>query len=137
MSSILKKIISISLLSLYLVFSVGITVSMHYCSGDLAALSLFENASCCCDDVNEGMPDDCCKDENKAFKITADQNKVEFSEKKFYAAFQFLPLNTPGVFSQLPVPAKLALSPVLLPRPPDEAVLIPAYKLNHSFLFYS
>ncbi len=132
-----KKFLSISLLCLYLVSSAGLTISLHYCGGDLAALGIFNDPSCCCDNVKANKKDDCCKNENKSFKITADQNKAEFAEKKFHTAYYYLPARTLYAFTEKALYKRISLSPVQLPRPPDKCSLIPAYKRNHSFLFYS
>ena len=135
----MKRFLSISLLMIYLTFSAGIVISMHYCGGDLASLKLFAKASCCCDD-DEKLPtkDDCCKDEIKTIKISDDQN-IHKSISYVVKEIQDLAvLPTPCSFSfQHVVYTTTIISNQQLPRPPDRVCLIPAYKLNHSFLFYS
>ncbi len=134
----MKKFLSISLLMIYLTFSAGIVISMHYCGGNLAALKLFVKASCCCDDEKATSNDDCCKDEIKTVKISDDQNihkSITFNPKSnldlsilpkpLFYSFQKVQFSTSIISNQQ------------LPRPPDRVCLIPAYKLNHSFLFYS
>lgn len=133
----MKKIFSIFLLSLYLISSLGVTISAHYCGGNLAALAIFENPSCCCDDVQENKKDDCCKNENKSLKITADQNKVEFSEKKFQSVDIFSPIAISEYFVKRSDFNAIASIAVALPSKPEKGKRIPAYKRNHSFLFYS
>ena len=131
-----KKFLSISLLFLYLVASIGLTVSLHYCGGNLASLGLFETPTCCCDDLAEKKKDDCCKNENKSFKITTDQNQVAFAEKKIQCPSPFLPVYNTYKYN------KVALLPTILvaftlPQPPERSNLLPVYKRNHSMLFYS
>jgi len=131
-----KRFLSIALLFLYLLSSAGVTVTAHYCGGDLASLSLFKHISCCCDESQEAKEEGCCKNENKQLKITADQNKAEFAEKKFQLPCSVLPVN--GVFASFALPyiRSGALLPVTLPRSPDIGCSIPVYKRNHSLLFY-
>ena len=134
----MKRLLSTFLLCLYLVSSIGVTVSAHYCEGNLASLALFEtNLNCCCDDVASGKSTDCCKDESTSIKISADQNKVELNNKEFHA-------NVHGMVPSISVWSlcklilkKISSLPLFLPDPPENAQLLPAYKRNHSFLFYS
>lgn len=134
----MKRFLSISMLMIYLTFSVGFVISMHYCGGSLASLNLFAEASCCCDDDTMNQKDDCCKNEFKTLKISDEQNIQKEIAYKFSNDFEA---------ALLPVPAFYTLSSVgfinkkidnqRLPRPPNRASVIPAYKLNNSFLFYS
>lgn len=131
-----KKFLSISLLFLYLVASIGLTISLHYCGGNLASLGFFETPTCCCDDVTEKKKDDCCKNENKSFKITTDQNQVAFAEKKIQCSSSFLPVHTSYINKAVALHPGILIS-FTLPKPPDRSHLLPVYKRNHSFLFYS
>lgn len=72
------RILSILLLSIYSLFSTGLVVHAHYCQEELAAVQLYTEAACCCDD-NQSVPesDDCCKNEIKTLKIADAQLKVE------------------------------------------------------------
>jgi hypothetical protein len=131
-----KRFLSISLLFLYLLSSAGVTVSAHYCGGDLASLSLFQSGSCCCDDTQDVTDDGCCKDEQRQLKITADQNKAEFSEKKFQVTYHFLaPRGSLHPLTNQFTKAR-SLIVIALPKAPDKSLSLPAYKRNHSFLFY-
>jgi hypothetical protein len=126
------------MLMLYLTFSAGLVISLHYCGGNLAALKLFVKASCCCDDEETGEEDDCCKDEIKTVKITDDQNihKEVLLKIKAIQDIGFFPSQLKYSFLQGKI-VSTQISNQQLPRPPDGVCLIPAYKLNHSFLFYS
>mgnify|MGYP006902042051 CR=1 FL=1 len=132
----LKKFISILLLFLYLLASIGFTVKAHYCGNDLASVSLFKRSSCCCEDNRNSQKDDCCKDEIKSFKIGDDQNinepvktlipHADISEVMTLIPCSFYTANT----------ASCANFSTPLHAPPDHRKLIPSWKLNHSFLFY-
>jgi hypothetical protein len=111
-------------------------VKAHYCGGDLASLSLFKKVSCCCEDGPRKKKDDCCKNEIKTFKIADNQLKTE--HEKFI-------LDTDDAIVDLTVHHSVLFqtwSPqenvicTSLPKPPDRVCSMPAYKRNHSFLFY-
>jgi hypothetical protein len=123
---------------IYLTFSAGLVISLHYCGGDLASLKLFAKATCCCDDESTGKNVDCCKDEVKTIKISDDQNIQKEIALDFDTTFDvcflhsssFFNFNSTRFYSK-------KTNTQRLPRPPERASLIPPYKLNHSFLFYS
>lgn len=74
----MRRFLSILLLSIYSLFSTGLVVHAHYCQEELAALQLYQEARCCCDEEpTEPSAEDCCKDEIKTFKIADAQMKVE------------------------------------------------------------
>lgn len=134
----MKKILAISLLSLYLVSAIGFTISLHYCGGDLASLAIFNKASCCCDEQKEiKKKDDCCKNEYKSFKIKDEQIKAELNSKRFQQDDFNLNKNSTLTFFEKNIEYSNSVTLTQLPRPPDKENLIPAYKRNHSFLFYS
>ncbi len=135
----MKRFLSILLVSIYLFFSLGLVITVHYCSGNLASLNLFKKSSCCCDEEKEttkSIAKDCCKDEIKTVKISDEQ----LQSKK---SFQFYG-------DALVVTKTISLVPIFqfqqpnntffkssIPRPPDDLYLIPIYKKVHSFIFYS
>lgn len=57
----MQKIVSIFLIFLLLLSSVGVAISKHYCGEILQTVSVKETASPCCE--KEGMPDNCCSDQ--------------------------------------------------------------------------
>jgi hypothetical protein len=73
-----KKITVILFLSMYLLVSVGITLSMHFCGDSITSVQLLpfaaHNISCGCDDA--ATPDDCCKTEIKSIQLNDDQIAV-------------------------------------------------------------
>jgi hypothetical protein len=109
---------------------------MHYCGNQLAAISVIEKASCCCEEDTKDVKDDCCKDEVKQFKIQDDQCKVESIVA--FSTFNEAQLSELFHFNYLPK-SKILLSKNidLTARTVYEVQRIPSYKLNHSFLFYS
>ena len=131
----MQKFLSIFMLCLYLLASVGVTVSAHYCGGDLASLALFNKTNCCCSEEEESKKDDCCKNEIKTFRIGIDQLKEEQTGIKVssFEAEQLSPSSLILLASKM-VAAK-RIKNVPLPKPPETNSL-PSYKRNHSFLFY-
>ena len=117
----------------------GLVVSLHYCSGNLASLNLFEKANCCCDDAKEikkTSKDDCCKDEVKTVKISDEQiaSKFAFDFASFaMMAVKPMEITTSIQFQQ----AKNIFFKSSIPRPPDDLFLTPIYKKVHSLIFYS
>ena len=131
----MRKFLSISLLCLYLLASAGISITAHYCGGNLASLALFEKTSCCCEDEEEGK-DDCCKNEVKTIKISDDQLKIETS-KKVFVPYYFNGLNSNPHFSFGYINTfPKCLTGIQMPRAPECENTIPIYKKNHSLLFY-
>jgi hypothetical protein len=67
------KILSATILSaFYLLFSVGLMVNTHYCSGEVESVALMsDGGTCCCGD--EEKPDDCCSDETNWYKLDSKQ----------------------------------------------------------------
>ena len=121
------------MLFLYLASAIGIQISMHYCGEDLAAVTIIENASCCCD--KDSIPNDCCKDEYKVFKIKDDQNKTEIASQKSFALDEvFFPIYFS--FFQRTTSKKLVIFKASRP-PPKVENSMPLYKKNHAYLYYS
>ncbi|MEZ5047911.1 MAG: hypothetical protein R2831_13080 [Chitinophagaceae bacterium] len=131
----MKKVLSILLLPLYLIFSIGIVISAHYCGGSLAALAIDDYASCCCDDENTQQAErNCCDDETKTYKLQDNQlqTKIEKSFEKY--SFIAIPLSTYSFHSQeiKSLPYTAALNKYLSVRP----LSLPIYKLTHAYIFY-
>lgn len=66
--TVMKKLFAITIALLYLAFSCGLVVNMHYCMGELAEISYHSTPKS--DDCGYcGMEDaDCCHDDLKVFK---------------------------------------------------------------------
>lgn len=65
----LKKIAHFVLALLLLVSTTGMTISMHYCSGELVSISINKEAKSCCDGGNG-----CC--ENKTLHLEIEDDYV-------------------------------------------------------------
>ena len=63
----LKKISHIILTLLFLITSVGVTVSKHYCGSTLKSVSVIVAPEPCCE-----IPDGCCHDESITIKMEND-----------------------------------------------------------------
>ena len=65
-----KRLLSILLLFLYLIPSIGVSGSVHYCGGEVAAIVIIptDEHPCPCG-PSEPMDDDCCKDKDFSIKI--------------------------------------------------------------------
>lgn len=65
-----KRLLSILLLLLYLIPSIGISGSFHYCGGELASIVIIptDEHPCACG-PDEPMEDGCCSDEAFSLKI--------------------------------------------------------------------
>ncbi len=68
-----KRLLGILLLFLYLIPSIGVSGSVHYCGGEIAAIVIIptDEHPCACS-PSEPMEDGCCKD--KAFSIKIKDN---------------------------------------------------------------
>ncbi len=97
----MQKFVTIFVTCAYLLFSIGINVSIHFCGGEIVSFKLFKKAeSCVCKmpkkEVSKNVDDNnnCCNNETKVFK-TDDNLKSHFSPKfknVSYAIWQIAPL---------------------------------------------
>lgn len=132
----MRKLLSITMLFLYLLASIGFTVKAHYCGGDLASLSLFKKVSCCCEEVSQKKKDDCCKNEIKTIKIADNQLKTEHEKIISQSDDAILDIQVHHSFLFQRWSSHEQVLSTSLPKPPDRTSLLPAFKRNHSFLFY-
>ncbi|TKC12613.1 hypothetical protein FA048_03065 [Pedobacter polaris] len=91
----LKQKLAISLCALYVVSVIGIALSMHFCSGKLASVSLYANKTSCkyCKTEPVDKKDDgCCKNTKVDVKVK-DSHQVEAPVKlpKFSSLESYLP----------------------------------------------
>lgn len=86
----MRKFIIIALLTLHTVASSGTVLSMHYCMGSLASLSVGEKHGTGCDIC--GMEDrGCCHDDVKVIKIDGTQELSNATSHLFPKEFFILP----------------------------------------------
>ncbi|MDA0986207.1 MAG: hypothetical protein O3A55_01165 [Bacteroidetes bacterium] len=70
----MKKFLSVLVLFIYALTSVGYVVTTHFCGLEVSSVSLHNfNKSCGCEEPI--TKDDCCKDQFKNFKIDSEQKK--------------------------------------------------------------
>lgn len=70
----LKKTGHIVLLIVFMVSTMGMTISRHYCGNHLKAVSIFSTTDKCCD-----IPVGCCHDENISIEIEKDYSTSSFN----------------------------------------------------------
>jgi hypothetical protein len=74
----MKRIVVISLMFLYLITAIGLTVSSHYCDGKITSVSfnpLETEHKCSCG--SKKMKKGCCKDETTTIKLSEEQQKTQ------------------------------------------------------------
>ncbi len=64
-----RKLINILLTLLILIATIGVSVSKHYCAGDLVEVAINSHTNGCSD---SGMPMDCCTDDTQLYAIDDD-----------------------------------------------------------------
>jgi hypothetical protein len=80
----LKKISHIVLSLLLLVATMGMTVSKHYCKGNLYSISFNGSDKSCCDMAN------CCHDETQNIKLNDDFSSPSIASMPVLAEFDLL-----------------------------------------------
>lgn len=80
----LRKSSHIIFSTLLLFTTVGLTISKHYCSGDLITASIFGEAESCCGDS------DCCHNETEVYQLQEDYSLVSVAEVPQSAEFELL-----------------------------------------------
>jgi hypothetical protein len=68
----MQKFITIFFTLVYLLFSIGIPVSKHFCGEELASIAFYVAAEKCACGTDAEENGDCCKDESKIFKTNDD-----------------------------------------------------------------
>lgn len=132
----MKNIISILLLFFYLIGSLGLPITVHYCSGIAVAVTVNDKPDCCCENEDE-QANDCCKDEVKYVKIDNEQLKSEVQLFKTKIYLDNFISNTfendflKNAYFHLEKKSTIDFSKI------DNRSVIPIYLLNSSFIFYS
>jgi hypothetical protein len=83
----MKKIAIIFLLICYLIPTIGMAVSAHYCGGKLASVSLVLSKAEKCKCGGKTMKKDCCKTNTCNIKIKTDQQSTAQLEIDFNKTF--------------------------------------------------
>lgn len=90
----MRRGLVIFLLLLYIIPTIGVSVSSHYCGGKLASVSLKlldMGHKCPCGD--KPMKKSCCKDEVKTFKLKSEQQKSSQLALNYFKAIAFQPIS--------------------------------------------
>ena len=136
----MKRLLVIPIMFFYLFAVTGVMIHVHYCGQELESWNVYAQNEGCPDSEcgdEKGVPDDCCKDEVIAAKISYDQNTVSEFKIKF-APVEWMAMQ-PVAFSVYKAPA-FSKAAVLADNrsnaPPGLWQHIPLYKLHTSFTYY-
>ena len=121
--------------TLYLIMSIGVDVSMHYCMGNLKEVKFFTQveANCCKGSCIIDNSFSCCDNEHIRYQIEDDQLSIE-NLLKFNNDYQ---VELPTALKSLP---QINGAIELYNKPyfdgDDNSKPSPTYLLNCSFIFY-
>lgn len=91
----MKKIISIPLVIVYSLLTMGLYFHAHYCGDELASFKLFTKAEKACGCSEAEDMDDCCKDVSTWLKLKDDQQSkitsIDFNKSFVLLTFQTAP----------------------------------------------
>ena len=87
----MKKLFASILMILYLVPSVGVTVSAHFCGGELMTVAYSDKKENKCFCGNKKMQKGCCEDTHVTLKMDDSHQKTELLAPKFVSALAILP----------------------------------------------
>lgn len=82
----MRKLILIFLALVYTVISIGITVNMHYCMGNLAEVNWFSSPQSCCESNPSGFKSHCCTNQQLTAKLAIDQQTLSDIDFQFNPA---------------------------------------------------
>ncbi|MFN8255248.1 MAG: hypothetical protein U0W24_06135 [Bacteroidales bacterium] len=127
----MKRIFAILFSVIYLLLVTGISVSFHYCHGKQSSFSFTGNKTCCCE--TKEMSNNCCSNKKILIQFDSDQKlvnsfKINFSPDEIAVLAGILHLNL--------IKSNNNSIPFYFDdnSPP---LIIPLWKLNCSYLFYS
>ena len=107
----LKQKLALSLCTFYLVSVIGVALSMHFCGGKLASVSVYtDRAACkyCMAEAKDKKDDGCCKNTKVDVKVK-DSHQAESSFKlpKLFSLETFIPTKFSELFKPF-IPAFLS-----------------------------
>ncbi|MBN1118141.1 MAG: hypothetical protein JXA77_13110 [Bacteroidales bacterium] len=130
----MKKLISISILFIYLILTVVKSVSLHYCHGNLQSVNVLSHTSSCCS--TETIPNaGCCQDVVLSVDFDSDQlvAKVQSISKIYPEKHQVLPVFKLGL--DILVKADfIKNSTIQVDSSPPKILRL--FKLDSSYIFY-
>lgn len=115
----------------YLVLSVGVLKSTHFCMGREASVAFFfaDTEKCICEKLS--LPDsDCCDDEHALFRIDNDQKVSTAFAISLPAFIKLEELYSHSLLADAGEQKQASIIPNQSPP------AIPIYKVNCSFVFY-
>jgi len=72
----MKRIAAIFLTTFYLLATVGVAFSVHFCDGQVNAINVYAKTSDCCCGDEESMAE-CCDDEQFFFQLDTEQKTIQ------------------------------------------------------------
>jgi hypothetical protein len=131
----MRNYFAIAFIIVYLILTVGVAKTTHYCMGRLNNTTLFsfESKKCGCSLFEDVRPS-CCHDESEIVKLDTDQ-QVQLATQAISPSFFLIESFTFNSILLIPTLGSLfnALTPI--DKPPCQP--IPIFKMNCSFTFYS
>lgn len=98
----LKQKLALSLCTFYLVSVIGVALSMHFCGGELASVSVFtDRAACkyCKEEPKDKKDDGCCKNTKVEVKVKdSHQTESSFKLPKLFSLEAYLPSRISELF---------------------------------------
>lgn len=88
----MKKALAVILFFLYVIPSMGINISVHYCSGKFSSVSIGSNYVSKCGCGSKKMKKECCQDQQFSFNIKYEQYKPSEIDFDFFKSFTSCPL---------------------------------------------
>ena len=124
---------------IYLIFSIGLVVNIHYCHGEIEEISLIaestscctETTSCCLETGNE--PSKCCSEIQHYYQVVPDILKAE--QIKLLVSLNDISFSEGEVFSNDLIPVQNKLFSNYYNIPP-ESQSEPLWIVHCSFTFY-
>ncbi|MEP6795712.1 MAG: hypothetical protein ABJB16_15390 [Saprospiraceae bacterium] len=128
----MRSVIVILLLFSYMIPSIGVSLTAHYCGGKLASVSIFHHDGLKCPCGKMPMKNDCCKEKTTLIKLNDNQHKAQLLSISFFKEIQPTPFYLPGKISlNLGIDQRIFHNYL---HPPDDNTEKPIYLLNEVFL---
>jgi hypothetical protein len=130
--NVMRKMLALLLVSLYIMFSVGVIKATHFCMGREASVKFFsaEAKKCPCS-LYAKEKTDCCDDEHELIKIEDEQKVISSISAP-------LPIwKVERIFTERLLTFTVrSLQPKVWDVPEKSPPAVPIWKANHSYIFY-
>jgi hypothetical protein len=129
------KAILVAFAATYLLFSVGILKSTHYCMGRTASVVFFsaDSHGCACSEISGMENDSCCDDEHQVLKIEDDHQNISNYIIRIPQLYILDDLYTTRLITSSVSSRKVSEPQADNDLPPPA---VPLFKTNCSFVFY-